>query len=161
MEKCFQNENFYTLFLTINKCNSFILKGSYNSILLLGQFSTVIRLSTRFSNSLIATNILILTTYEKHFISIWILLLLYPYNTGILWKHAISQRETQYKLKCHTSTQGASFWKDVGNKNPFSVNCIVFFIPNIIAYQGIISIGIASVSSSFSNQKIRIFLWKH
>ena len=43
---------FNTLFLTINKCNSFILKGRYNSILLLGQFSTVIRLSLRFANAL-------------------------------------------------------------------------------------------------------------
>ena len=44
---------FNTLFLTIKKCNSFIFKSRYNSILLLGQFSTVIRLSTRFSNSLL------------------------------------------------------------------------------------------------------------
>ena len=46
---------FNTLFLTINKCNSFILKGSYNSILLLGQFSRFTPLSLRFANALYHT----------------------------------------------------------------------------------------------------------
>ena len=62
---------FNTLFLTMNKCNSFILKGRYNSILLLGQFSRFTPLSLRFANAL--NNNILVKLYAYHRILCYII----------------------------------------------------------------------------------------